>query len=76
MCLLAPMMHGTVTVLSPQRRLCVSSEDPVTQLCCEIQAKKEMGSFSRFLFFWFLSVLVLVVETSALLSAEENLFNV
>lgn len=40
-CLLAPMMHSTVTVLSPQRRLYVSSEDPVNQCLCAVKSRPE-----------------------------------
>ena len=39
------MMHSTVTLLSPQRRLCVSSEDPLTRCLCAVKSRpKRNGS--------------------------------
>lgn len=53
-CLLAPMMHSTVTVLSPQRRLCVSSEDPVTQcLDSTVKSRPKGNGFIFTFLLWF-----------------------
>lgn len=70
------MMHSTVTVLSPQRRLCVPSEDPVTQCVYAVKSRPKRNGLVLTFGFKFGSMLLPVLETFAFMSAEENLLNV